>query len=123
MRRAVSSASHGLICLLLLFPHRLLAQTELQKAVEEFKIQTRDLGLRTESPSKRGGAKSAAPQWHGRFYENFRNDFIDAIPHQIAQRGGTKSVLRRNQFGFNVSGPLSIPKVYHGGGKTFFALT
>lgn len=109
--------------MLLLFPHPLLAQTELQKAVEEFKTQTRDLGLRTDSPSKQGSAKFAAPQWHGRVYENFRNDFVDAIPHQIAQLGGTKSVLRRNQFGFNVSGPLVIPKLYHGGGETFFSLT
>ena len=123
MRRAVSSLCWGLIFALLFLPHRMLAQTELQKAVEEFKIQTRNLGLRPDSPSKQGAAGSAAPQWHGRIYENFRNDFIDAIPHQIAQRGGTKSVLRRNQFGFNVSGPLVIPKLYRGGGKTFFSLT
>ncbi len=116
-------AAASLWCVLLFFPYRLLAQTELQKAVGEFKAQTRDLGLRPDSPSKQGAAKSAAPQWHGRVYENFRNDFIDAIPHEIAQRGGAKSVLRRNQFGFNVSGPLVIPKLYDGGGKTFFSLT
>ena len=123
MRRAGSSLCWGLIFALLFLPHRMLAQTELQKAVEEFKTQTRNLGLRPDSPFKQGGAGSAAPQWHGRIYENFRNDFVDAIPHQIAQRGGTKSVLRRNQFGFNVSGPLVIPKLYRGGGKTFFSLT
>ena len=119
MRRVVSSPW----CVLLFFPHPLPAQTELQKAVEEFKTQTRDLGLRADSPSKPGSTKSAAPQWHGRVYENIRNDFIDAIPHQIAQRGGDKSVLRRNQFGFNVSGPLVIPKLYHGERRTFFSFS
>ena len=123
VRRVVSNLWWGLICVLLFLPHPLLAQTELQKAVEEFKTQTRDLGLRPDSPSKQGAAKSAAPQWHGRVYENLRNDFLDSIPHQVAQRGGTKSVLRRNQFGFNVSGPLVIPKLYRGGGRTFFSLT
>jgi hypothetical protein len=85
MRRVVSSPWCVPLCVLLFFPHRLPAQTELQKAVEEFKVQTRDLGLRSDSPSKQGAARSAAPQWHGRVYENFRNDFIDAIPHQVAQ--------------------------------------
>lgn len=123
MRRVVSSLWWGLVCVLLFLAHPLPAQTELQKAVEEFKFQTRDLGLRSDSPSQQGAAKFAAPQWHGRVYENFRNDFLDAIPHQIAQRGGNKSVLRRNQFGFNVSGPLVIPKLYRGEGQTFFSIT
>ena len=56
---------------------------------------------------------------HGRIYENLRNDFLDAVPHEIVQRGGQQRKLRRNQFGFNVTGPVYIPKVYNGSGKTF----
>ncbi|MCX6621987.1 MAG: hypothetical protein NTY38_13130 [Acidobacteria bacterium] len=91
--------------------------------MDEFKIQTRSLGLRADSPKsahKKGGVLA---QFHGRLYENWRNDVLDAIPHEIVQRGGEKSILRRNQFGFNVSGPVVIPKLYNGGRRTFFSLS
>src|SRR5262249_34674706 len=38
------------------------------------------------------------------------------------QRGGDKAVLRRNQFGFNIAGPLIIPKLAHVR-KTFVSLS
>ncbi|MBL8233456.1 MAG: hypothetical protein JNL98_33475 [Bryobacterales bacterium] len=96
--------------------------SEIQKAIEEFRVQTRNLGLREDSPAKarQAGAKM---QWHGRVFENFRNDFLDAVPHEVAQRGGTKNILRRNQFGFNVAGPVLIPRLYKSDGKTFFSFT
>lgn len=96
--------------------------TEMEKAVEEFKVQTRTLGLRPDSPPKarKSGTK---PAWHGRIYENFRNDILDAVPHEITQSGGTKALLRRNQFGFNVSGPVIVPRIYDGGRSTFFSLS
>jgi hypothetical protein len=96
--------------------------TELQKAVEEFRVQTRALGLRADSTAQSKTAKTGS-KWHGRLFENFRNNFIDAVPHEIVQRGGTKGLLQRNQYGFNVSGPVEIPKLYHGGRATFFSLT
>ena len=96
--------------------------TELQKAVEEFRVQTRALGLRADSPSQGKNAKAGA-KWHGRLFENFRNNFLDAVPHEIAQRGGTKGGLQRNQYGFNLSGPVVIPKLYQGGRTTFFSVT
>ncbi|MFM2124456.1 MAG: hypothetical protein RL328_907, partial [Acidobacteriota bacterium] len=39
------------------------------------------------------------------------------------QRGGDKRKLRRNQYGFSVTGPVVLPKVYSGKGKTFFTVT
>jgi len=96
--------------------------SEIEKAVEEFKIQTRSLGLRADSPAQaRQNGKTT--HWHGRLFENFRNDYLDAVPHEISQRGGSKGLLRRNQFGFNISGPVLLPKLYHGGRTTFFTLT
>ena len=59
---------------------------------------------------------------HGRLFENFRNDILDAVPHEIVQRGGEKSLLRCNQFGFNVAGPLAIPRLLPAG-STFFSLS
>src|SRR2546425_244494 len=83
--------------------------TEMERAVEEFRIQTRALGPETDSPHS--GGVASRPLWHGRIFENFRDDALDAIPHEVRQRGSDKAILRRNQFGFNIAGPLVIPKI------------
>ncbi|MDX2044849.1 MAG: hypothetical protein SF097_26795 [Acidobacteriota bacterium] len=91
--------------------------TELQKALTEFRTQMNTVSGGT------GKARSAGKQnkLSGRIYENLRNDFFDAVPHEVRQRGGTKSLLRRNQYGFSVSGPVWIPKLFDGRGRTFFS--
>jgi hypothetical protein len=96
--------------------------SELNKAVEEFRIQTQSLGLRPDSP-RTTRRTSSGSRWHGRLYENLRNDFLDAVPHEIRQRGGSKRLLRRNQFGFHATGPVVVPKIYDGGRTTFFSFT
>ncbi len=55
-------------------------------------------------------------------FENFRNDALDAIPHEIRQNGGNKDLLRRNQFGFNVAGPVVIPRLIRGR-NTYFSIS
>ncbi len=97
-------------------------KTELEKAVEEFKIQTRDLGVRPDSPRRRTRAGAGRAAWHGRLFENVRNDVLDAVPHEVVQRGGAKSMLRRNQFGFNISGPAVVPRLVSGR-STYFSLS
>jgi len=94
---------------------------EIQKAIEEFKAQSRMLGLREEA--RRQQRAPQRTRWHGRVFENLRNDALDAIPHEVRQRGGTKSMLRRNQFGFNLAGPLVVPRIYHGGRRTYFSIS
>jgi|YNPBryunderm2012_1023409.scaffolds.fasta_scaffold00102_16 hypothetical protein len=95
--------------------------SEIQKAIEEFKTQTRLLGLRSESARQRSAPGRA--RWHGRVFENLRNDALDAIPHEVRQRGGTKSMLRRNQFGFNLAGPVVVPGIYDGARRTYFSVS
>ena len=98
------------------------ASNGLAIAVEEFRIQTENLGVNADTPA--GARKRPATRgWHGRLYENLRNDFLDAVPHEVVQRGGESGLLRRNQFGFNVSGPVLIPRIYDGGGSTFFSFS
>src|ERR1700694_1482131 len=87
---------------------------DVQRATDEFKIQTTNLGLRGGGTAKTAKTSSLIREWHGRLYENFRNDALDAVPHEIVQRGGNKSLLRRNQFGFNVAGPFFFPGLTHG---------
>jgi hypothetical protein len=95
----------------------------LTRAAEEFKLLTRDEGMRPESPLSARAQRGPKLLWHGRLYENFRNDFLDVIPHEVKQNGGTISPLRRNQFGFNVGGPVLIPHVTKNPNNTFFMLS
>ena len=97
--------------------------SEIQRAIDEFKIQTANLGLRSDSPAKSAPRQSLLRDWHGRLYENFRNDFMDAVPHEIAQRGENKGLLRRNQFGFNIAGPFLFPGHTHGKSGTYLSIS
>src|SRR5208337_3363274 len=95
----------------------------LTRAAEEFKVLTRDLGMRPGSPLGAQKHRGRKMLWHGRVYENFRNDVLDAIPHEVKQNGESVSPLRRNQFGFNVAGPVLIPYLFKNPKNTFFALS
>ncbi len=95
----------------------------LSQAADEFKVLTRDLGMRPESPPNAQERHGPKMPWHGRVYENFRNDILDAIPHQVRQNGESVSPLRRNQFGFNISGPLLFPHLITNPHNTFFMLS
>ena len=97
--------------------------TPLTRAAEEFKVVTRDLGMRPGSPVAAQKHRGRKMLWHGRVYENFRNDVLDAIPHQVKQNGESVSPLRRNQFGFNVAGPVLIPPLLKNSKNTFFTLS
>jgi len=93
--------------------------SELEKAREVFITRSRELGIRADSPRAVRTNSTTAARWRGRLYENLRNDYFDAMPHEIRQGGGKESILRRHQFGFNLTGPLVIPHLYHGGRRTF----
>lgn len=93
--------------------------SELQKAVEEFRIRMGQVSSKTGRAGKTGRQNKLT----GRLYEYFRNEAMDATQHQVKQAGGEKSLLRRNQFGFSVNGPVLMPKVYDGRGRTFFTLS
>jgi hypothetical protein len=96
-------------------------ESDMQRAAQEFERQSRALGMRADvARTQRRGPR---PAWHGRVFENFRNDALDAIPHEIRQRGQSNSLLRRNQFGFNVGGPVLIPHLVSPSSKIFFSLS
>ena len=97
---------------------------EMERALQEFKVQTAALGARSDSKKRSGKRSGASPQaFHGRLFENFRNDALDAVPHEIRQRGGVKNVLRRNQFGFNITGPIAVPHLLEARPGAFFSLS
>jgi hypothetical protein len=64
--------------------------------------------------------KGGTNQLHGSLYEFFRNDKLNANSFNGNAAGNKRGVMRWNQPGFVVDGPVRIPKVYNGTDKTFF---
>ncbi|MCI0624854.1 MAG: TonB-dependent receptor [Acidobacteria bacterium] len=88
------------------------------EAVEEFKVQN------TLYPVEYGRGfgvlnftmKSGTNDLHGSLFEYVRNDKFDS-------RGFfnlVKPIVRQNEFGFTLGGPLVLPKLYNGRDRTFF---
>ncbi len=70
-------------------------------------------------------SKGGSNKLHGSFFEDNRNNAYDALPFPtvIDFNSGNKTsipILRQNQFGFVMSGPVYIPKLYDGRNKSFF---
>ncbi|SPE27406.1 putative Cna B domain protein [Candidatus Sulfopaludibacter sp. SbA3] len=64
--------------------------------------------------------KGGSNQLHGSLYEFFRNDKLNANSFAGNAARNARGVMRWNQPGFVVDGPIRIPKVYNGTDKTFF---
>jgi hypothetical protein len=96
-------------------------------AVQEIAVQTSNFAA--EYGQAGGGVfnvtmRSGTNQFHGTAYEYWGNNILNAgIPFTVASNNPTslsRPVVRRNDFGFTVGGPVEIPKLYHGRDKTFF---
>jgi hypothetical protein len=89
-------------------------------ALQEFKVQT---GIYS-AEFGRGASqinvttKSGTNQYHGAMFEFLRNSALDS--RQWLQSQGQKNPFRRNQYGFTIAGPLTIPKVFRGQDRLFF---
>ena len=94
-----------------------------QDSLQEFKVATNNLS--PEYGRFAGGVvnfttKSGANQLHGSVYEFLRNADLDANTFANNSNGTSRGAFTQNQFGFNLGGPVYIPKVYDGRNKTFF---
>ena len=65
--------------------------------------------------------KSGTNQYHGSLFEFLRNTAMDAR-NFFQPANAPVSILKRNQFGFVLSGPIRIPHVFNGHDKLFFLL-
>ena len=100
--------------------------TQIRLAVQAFRRITSASHLRPDQQSHRLRPAAGAGRtgsWHGRVFEYFRNDMLDAVPHEVVQRGGERNLRRRNQFGFTVNGPVVLPRIYNGRGSSFFTFS
>lgn len=64
--------------------------------------------------------KSGTNQIHGTAYDYVRNSIFNANGWWNNYRGVKKAPDTENDFGFNVGGPVYLPKIYDGRNKTFF---
>src|SRR5205807_1086138 len=68
--------------------------------------------------------KSGTNAVHGALVEFLRNQVLDALNFFTlptpANPTAAKPPLRQNQFGYELDGPVYIPKIYNGKDKTFF---
>jgi hypothetical protein len=60
--------------------------------------------------------KSGSNEWHGTLFEFLRNEKLDSRNFFASRR----EVLKRNQFGGGIGGPVILPKLYNGRNRTFF---
>ncbi len=91
-------------------------------ALEEFKVLTNSYSA--EYGNSSGGTinvatKSGTNELHGTLWEFLRNDKLNTR-NFFAAPGSRNPILRYNQFGYAVGGPVYIPKVYDGRNRTFF---
>jgi hypothetical protein len=89
------------------------------EAIAEFAVESS--GFKAESAHASGGtvsfvSKSGTNQIHGSAYEFLRNQKMDAAGFF----NSTKPILKQNNYGLTVGGPVWIPKFYDGRNKTFF---
>ncbi len=92
-------------------------------AVAEFRVLESNYGA--EYGRNAGGivsvvTKSGSNTLHGTAYDYLRNEDLDANLFFNNEQGLDRPVLKRNQFGGTIGGPILIPKVYNGKDKLFF---
>src|SRR5260370_10405896 len=64
-------------------------------------------------------SKSGSNSFHGGAFENLQNTTLNARNPFSA----SKTILKMNDFGGYLGGPVSIPKLYQGKDRTFFFLS
>jgi len=57
---------------------------------------------------------------HGSIYYGIGDSAINAAPYSLTGQPVIKPAYEQNNFGGSIGGPLNIPRIYHGGDKTFF---
>jgi len=90
-------------------------------AVDEFVVQTSDYSAEfghSAGAVLNATTRSGTDHFHGTFWEFLRNDALDA--RNYFATSPQKPVFHENQFGGSIGGPVDIPKLYSGIGKTYF---
>jgi hypothetical protein len=87
-------------------------------ALQEFSVQQNAYSAEFNrgGPGFNSTTKSGTNRLHGGLFEFIRNNVFDARNYFSL----TRAVLKRNQFGGDIGGPVNLPHLYNGKDKTFF---
>ena len=91
--------------------------------LQEFRVQSSTYSAeygRTPGGQFAFETKSGTNQWHGTAFDYVRNGAFDARDWFNDYFGLKEPALRQNDFGGTIGGPVEIPRIYHGKGRTFF---
>jgi hypothetical protein len=92
--------------------------------IQEFKVQTGVYSAEFghEASQVNVVTKSGTNHYHGSLYDFIRNNVADANPYVFPYNGTPGKVFpfKWNDFGFELDGPIKIPKLYNGKDKFFF---
>jgi hypothetical protein len=90
-------------------------------SVQEAKFETLNSSAQFATPATVIlTTKSGTNDYHGTAFETFRNNFFGIARARQDPSNFAAPHLVRNEFGFSIGGPISIPKLYNGKNKTFF---
>jgi hypothetical protein len=91
-------------------------------ALQEFKVQTgvypAEFGH--EATQINVLTKSGGNVYHGALFEFVRNNDFDALPFAFTAVRPGASPFKWNDYGFEIDGPVVIPKLFNGRNKLFF---
>ncbi|HVU45117.1 MAG TPA: carboxypeptidase-like regulatory domain-containing protein [Terracidiphilus sp.] len=87
-------------------------------ALQEFNLQQNAYSAEYNrgGPAFNSTTKSGTNTFHGGIFEYIRNDKLDARNFFSRRR----AILKRNQFGGDLGGPILFPHIYNGRDRSFF---
>ena len=99
------------------------AYTPPQEAIAEVRFITNSFSA--EYGRSAGGVvvaagRSGSNAFHGSAYDYLRNDKLNANSWANNRANLARGRQRRNDYGFTLSGPLVLPRIYNGRNRTFF---
>ena len=103
--------------------HLQVGYTPIQDSIAEMTVVTNSLAPeygRTGGGTINIATKSGSNQLHVTLYEFFKNNVLNANSWGNIRAGAPRNIVRFNQFGGTVGGPIFIPHLYNGKSKTFF---
>jgi hypothetical protein len=106
-----------------LYDYNAVAAVPQVDAIQEFKVLTTAYAPewgRTSGGVVTFATKSGTNHLHGSVFEYLRNSALDANSYTANAAGTPKPHFQRNQFGYAVGGPVWLPHLYDGRGRTFF---
>ncbi len=95
------------------------------ESVQEFRVLTNTYDAQY---GRTGGGivsivtKSGTNEFHGVLFEHFQNDKLNANTSELNRAGQPRAPFHINQFGFQLAGPVYVPRLYDGRNRLFWML-